>query len=104
MSLFRILLIISLVVVAYLVLFAPKRLRRLGFHARRVGLAYVAAIVAAGGGWMEGLRLLVPAWPLVVIAGFARYPAAWRRGRPSSGRSSPGGWRPGPRVPGRWCR
>lgn len=44
-SLFRALLIVSFVVVAYLVLFAPKRLRQFGFHAKRVGFAYVAAIL-----------------------------------------------------------
>ena len=44
-SLARALLIISLVVVGYLVLFAPARLRRFGFHAKRVGMAYVAAIM-----------------------------------------------------------
>jgi hypothetical protein len=42
---FRILLIVSVVFVGYLVLFAPARLRRIGFHAKRVGFAYVAAIV-----------------------------------------------------------
>lgn len=44
-SLIRALLIVSLVVVGYLVLFAPARLRRFGFHAKRVGMAYVAAIL-----------------------------------------------------------
>ena len=42
---FRALLIVSFLVVAYLMLFAPARLRRLGFHAKRVGFAYVAAIL-----------------------------------------------------------
>jgi hypothetical protein len=44
-SVTRALLIVSLIVVGYLVLFAPARLRRLGFHAKRVGFAYVAAIL-----------------------------------------------------------
>ncbi len=44
-SLFRALLIVSLIVVAYLVFFAPSRLVWLKRHARRVGLAYVAAII-----------------------------------------------------------
>ena len=44
-SLFRVLLVISVVVVGYLILFAPARLRRFGFHAKRVGFAYVAAIL-----------------------------------------------------------
>ncbi|MDA0351480.1 MAG: hypothetical protein DWG79_01105 [Chloroflexi bacterium] len=44
-SLIRALLIVSVFVVAYLVLFAPARLRRIGFHAKRVGFAYVAAIL-----------------------------------------------------------
>ena len=44
-SLFRALLIVSLVVVGYVILFAPARLRRFGFHAKRVGFAYVAAIL-----------------------------------------------------------
>lgn len=45
MSVARILLIVSLVFVGYLVLFAPARLRAIGFHAKRVGFAYVAAIL-----------------------------------------------------------
>jgi len=48
-SLFRALLIISVVVVGYLMLFAPSRLRWVKHHARRVGLAYVAAIVISAG-------------------------------------------------------
>jgi hypothetical protein len=44
-TLFRALLIASAIGVGYLVLFAPARLRRMGFHARRVGLAYVAAVI-----------------------------------------------------------
>ena len=45
MSLFRILLIVSAAMAFYFVLFAPARLRQLGFHAKRVGFAYVAAIL-----------------------------------------------------------
>lgn len=45
MTLFRILLLVSAVIVGYLILFAPTRLRRIGFHAKRVGFAYVAAIL-----------------------------------------------------------
>lgn len=44
-SLFRVLLIISVLVVGYLVLFAPSRFKLIKHHARRVGMAYVAAIV-----------------------------------------------------------
>lgn len=42
---FRILLIVSVIVVGYFVLFAPARWRRIGYHAKRVGFAYVAAII-----------------------------------------------------------
>ena len=44
-SLFRALLIVSVVVVGYLVFFAPSRLVWVKRHARRVGMAYVAAIL-----------------------------------------------------------
>ncbi len=45
MSLVRLLLILTAVGAFYLVFFAPARLRRIGFYGRRVGLAYVAAIL-----------------------------------------------------------
>ena len=45
MGIARLLLIASAIFVAYLVLFAPARLRRIGWHAKRVGFAYVAAIL-----------------------------------------------------------
>ncbi len=45
MTLFRVLLIVSAVIIGYLILFAPTRLQRIGFHAKRVGLVYVAAIL-----------------------------------------------------------
>jgi len=41
----RLLLIASAIFVLYLVLFAPARLRRIGWHAKRVGFAYVTAIL-----------------------------------------------------------
>lgn len=44
-SLFRALLIVSVVVVGYLVLFAPAKLGWIKHHARRIGMAYVAAIM-----------------------------------------------------------
>lgn len=45
MGIARLLLISSAIFVLYLVLFAPARLRRIGWHAKRVGFAYVAAIL-----------------------------------------------------------
>lgn len=39
------LLIASAIFVLYLVLFAPARLRRIGWHAKRVGFAWVAAVL-----------------------------------------------------------
>jgi hypothetical protein len=41
----RLLLIASAIAVLYLLLFAPARLRRIGWHAKRIGFAYVAAIL-----------------------------------------------------------
>lgn len=45
MGIARLLLIASAIFVLYMVLFAPARLRRIGWHAKRVGFAYVAAIL-----------------------------------------------------------
>jgi len=52
-SVVRALLLGSAIFVLYLMLFAPARLQRIGFHAKRVGYAYVAAIVISA-----ALRLL----------------------------------------------
>jgi hypothetical protein len=41
----RLLLLASAIFVLYLVLFAPARLRRIGWHAERVGFAYVVAVL-----------------------------------------------------------
>jgi hypothetical protein len=45
MSIVRLLLIASAIFVLYMVVFAPARLRRLGWHAKRFGFVYVAAIL-----------------------------------------------------------
>lgn len=45
MGIARLLLLASAIFVVYLMLFAPARLRRIGWHAKRVGFAYVAAIL-----------------------------------------------------------
>ncbi len=45
MGIARLLLIASAIFVLYLVLFAPARLRRIGWHAKRVAFAYVAAVI-----------------------------------------------------------
>ena len=45
MGIARLLLIASAIFALYLILFAPARLRRIGWHAKRVGFAYVAAIL-----------------------------------------------------------
>ena len=44
-SLIRILLLATLLVVAYYVLFRPRELRHIGRQARKVGYAYVIAIL-----------------------------------------------------------
>ncbi|MCH2658142.1 MAG: hypothetical protein MKZ81_03945 [Dehalococcoidia bacterium] len=45
MSIARIILLASLVLVAYFVLFAPSKYKLIGKHAKRVAYAYVAAIL-----------------------------------------------------------
>lgn len=56
-TLFRYFLLASVAAVAYLVLFKPRQLGRLGRGARTVGYAYVAAILISA-----ALRLIFGWW------------------------------------------